>query len=357
MSQRSLIIVAIALALFVPNPLTADELPPQNGAVVVEAQPWSFQSGKRTVKVLLHYPDGKLENINQQTGLMLTLHNWGGNDCAGTANPNKLANRLNVVAICVNYLQSGRKASIDSPEPYDVGYLQSLDALRALWFVFDGLKQSGRDFDEGRIFCTGGSGGGNVTLMANKLAPRTFACVIDLSGMNKLSDDIAFNLPGGTRLNARWSRDPNNSNYLSPDHQEIRFVGHPAHVATMKKLGASSKILVVHGVDDAACLFRDAQEMVTNMRTAKLDVEPYFISKDKVDGQVFTNTGHSLGNRTDIVFHVATKYLSPNSPHTLRRQGPSDFERRDEIRYRTTNGEFVISYKKGLPVGHFVASN
>jgi hypothetical protein len=36
--------------------------------------------------------------------LMLTLHNWGGSDCAGTADPRALADRLNVVALCVNYL-------------------------------------------------------------------------------------------------------------------------------------------------------------------------------------------------------------------------------------------------------------
>ena len=72
-------------------------------------------------------------------------------------------------------------------------------------------------FASGRIYATGGSGGGNVSLMANKLAPRTFACTIDLCGMKKLSDDIAYNLPGGSGLDARWSRDPKSSNYLSPD--------------------------------------------------------------------------------------------------------------------------------------------
>ena len=40
-------------------------------------------------------------------------------------------------------------------------------------------------------------GGGNITLMVNKLAPRTFAAAIDMSGMARLTDDIAFNLPGG----------------------------------------------------------------------------------------------------------------------------------------------------------------
>ena len=222
------------------------------------------------MRVLVHYPAGTLASVNERTGIMLTLHNWGGTDCVGTAAPRALAERLNVVALCVNYLQSGPKDSIEGPEPYDHGYLQALDALRALWWTFDGLQARGA-FAEGRLFCTGGSGGGNVTLMANKLAPRTFACVVDMCGMKKLSDDIAFNLPGGVDLDARWSRDPHSKNYLPLDEQEIRFVGHPDHLATMQRIGAAAKIVVVHGVDDST--YADATEMVSWMRRAKLDVE------------------------------------------------------------------------------------
>jgi len=317
-----------------------------------------MKPGPRQVRVSVHYPGGNLENVDAQTGVMLTLHNWGGKDCVGTASPQVLAERLNVVALCVNYLQSGRQASIDDPKPYDTGYLQALDALRALWFVYDGLERKGRQFDSGRIFCTGGSGGGNVTLMANKLAPRTFACVIDMCGMKKLSDDIAFNLPGGTGLNARWSRDRDSTNYLGADQQEIRFVGHPSHLRQMKKLGTTSKIFVVHGTNDTTCPFEDAREMVTNMKSAKLDVTPHFIADDDLDGKVFTSTGHALGNRTEIVFRVAGDYLRPDDGGSVRRNEPNDFQRADQkVRYATTNGEFIISYENGFPVGRFEAEN
>ncbi|MBP85958.1 MAG: hypothetical protein CMJ64_04445 [Planctomycetaceae bacterium] len=330
-----------------------NELSPSNDHVHVRAQSWPHQPGPRTVKASIYYPGGKLANVNEKTGVMLTLHNWGGQDCAGTASPSALTDRLNVVAICVNYLQSGRKASIDDPQPYDVGYLQSLDALRALAFVQNGLKKAKVPFDRGRVFCTGGSGGGNVTLMANKLAPRTFACVIDMCGMKKLSDDIAFNDPGGSGLNARWSRDPTSVNYLSADQQELRFVGNPQHLLAMKHLGAANKIIVVHGVDDATCPFADAREMVSNMQAAEFNVEPHFIGKEDIDGKVFSSTGHSLGNRTEIVFRVAGKYLALDGPDSLRRKGPTDFELREDVVYETTSGKYVISYKSGIPVSRF----
>lgn len=333
------------------------KLPEQNGAVEIPAQEWPLRPGPRTVRVLVHYPAGNLASISPQTGVMLTLHNWGGTDCVGTASPTELAKRLNVVALCVNYLQSGPKDSIEGPEPYDFGYLQGLDALRALYWVTAQLKTAQRPFADNRYYCTGGSGGGNVTLMANKLAPRTFACVIDMCGMKKLSDEIAFNLPGNGGLNARWSRDPASPNFLSRDEQELRFVGHPSHLAEMKRLGSTCRILVVHGVEDAVTSYPHAVELVENLRQAKLDVEPHFIARDRVDGTTFTSTGHSLGNRTRIVFEVAGKYLEPGGAAALLRTGPSDFDRREDIRYRTTNGEFIVSYREGFPVGRVEKSD
>ena len=349
-------LLACLSALTSANVMAADAwptLPAQNSLIEIPAQEWPQIPGPRQVQIRVVYPGGKLDGVNAETGIMLTLHNWGGTDCAGTANPDALANRLNVVAICVNYLQSGRKASIEDPQPYDFGYLQSLDALRALWFVRDGLQKSGRPFSAGRLYCAGGSGGGNVTQMAVKVAPRTFACVIDMCGMKKLSHDIAFHLPGGSGLDARWSRDPQSKNHLTVDQQEIRFVGHPDHLVARKKLNSITKIIVVHGVDDRTCPFEDALEMTGNMQAAGLAVIPHFIGKEDIDGKVFTSTGHALGNRTEIVFRVAGKYLLPDSESFLRGEGLTDFDQRDEVRYRTTNGEFVISYKDGFPVVRF----
>ena len=346
----------LCLVCLLPQAVRADDwpaLPERNATVTLPAQEWPRKPGPRTITALIHYPGGKLENVGPETGLMLTLHNWGGTDCAGTANPDQLAARLNVVAICVNYLQSGDRATVDIPEPYDHGYLQALDALRALWFVHHELKSLDRPFAAGRIYCTGGSGGGNVSLMANKLAPRTFACIIDMCGMKKLSHAVAFGGPGSKGLSARWSRTPGSPNYLSVDEQEIRFAGHPEHLDAMRALKNTCKVVVVHGTTDLPS-FVDAVEMTGLMQTAGIDVEPRFVRPEDVDGKIFTTTGHALGNRTLIVFEVAGKYLTPEGDGRLVRQGPSDFDLRDEqVRYRTSHGTFVISYTAGYPVGRF----
>ena len=357
---RTRFMISSVLVLSCVCPTLADEwpdLPTRNATVSIPAQEWPARPGPRRVDISIHYPDGTIGSVKKSTGLMLTLHNWGGTVCAGTANPDALAKRLDVVAICVNYLQSGRQASVEDPEPYDCGYLQGLDALRALWFVADGLKQKELPFESGRMFATGGSGGGNVTQMVNKLAPRTFACVIDMCGMAKLSDDMAFNLPGGSGLNARWSRDPDSPNWLSPAAQEIRFIGNPAHLAVTKRLKSACKIVVVHGVDDGTCRFEEKQELVENMQAARFDVEPHFISKDDLDGKVFTSSGHALGNRTEIVFRVAGKYLEAGHAETSRRRmGLSNFESRVSVVYPVTGGEYVVSYERGYPVAKLVTA-
>ncbi|MBM4002835.1 MAG: alpha/beta fold hydrolase [Planctomycetes bacterium] len=327
-------------------------LPDSNGAVEIPAQEWPLQPGARTVRVGIYYPDGSKKSVGPGTGLFLTLHNWGGLDLDGTADPNYLARKFNVVAISVRYLQSGKKASIDDPEPYDFGWLQGLDALRALWLVFHELDQSKVAFARDRIYATGGSGGGNVSLMANKLAPRTFTCIVDICGMKKLSDALAYNLPEAHGLDGRWSRDPASPNFLAIGAQEIRFAGHPSHLAAMKRLGSSSMIFTVNGVDDLTCL-DDAREMIANIKKSGLRVSPVWVTPEQVDGTIFRSTGHDLGDRTRIPEKVAGEWLAPDAGADYRRTTLTDFERGDEIRYRTRDGVYIISYAAGYPVGRF----
>ncbi len=330
-------------------------LPDTSGEILVPAQSWPRQPGQRTVNVYIRYPGGAIANVRPSTGLMLSLHNWGGTGCIGTANPDVLANRYDVVAISVDYLQSGPYGDEGrAAAPYDFGYLQALDALRALSAVWHGLEERSIPFARGRSYVTGGSGGGNVTLMCNKLAPRTFACAIDVCGMAKLADDLAFGRPGRTHLNAGYSPDPEAPAYLNADAQALRFAGHPEHAAVMKRMGNACKLIVIHGLTDASCPVEDAKEMVTNLRAAGLDVEPHFITAADLDGKALTSTGHALGDRTLRVLKFADPYLTPGSPTTLVRTHPSDFERPDlPLRYDTPNGAYVISYASGYPVGRF----
>ncbi|MBI2424260.1 MAG: DUF2920 family protein [Candidatus Hydrogenedentes bacterium] len=328
-------------------------LPEENAAVSLPAQSWDHRPGSRTIEAHVYYPGGERSAVNAQTGLILTLHNWGGTGSIGAPDPQVLADAYNLVAITVDYLQSGPYDS-GHDAPYDHGYLQALDALRALHFVYSGLQRASIAFDAGRIYASGGSGGGNVSLMANKLAPRTFTAIIDLSGMARLSDDVAFNFPAGSELNAGYSRDPRSPRYLHPDGQLLRDLVYLPHLLRMKELGNNAKIVTVHGVEDTTCPFEDKRDMVDVMGRAGLDVVPHFIDAAQVDNEVFTDAAHSLGDRTRIVQRVADTWLNPASATCLRRQGPNDFDLRDgQVRYEGPTGAYIIGYEAGYPVGRF----
>ena len=324
-------------------------LPLIDGSVVIPAQKFPYHKGKRTIRVYLYYPKGKLSAVNSTTGLLLTLHNWEGRNAIGAPSPKVLSSRYNTICIAVDYLQSGAP----TVEPYDFGYLQSLDALRALYYVWSELNANGINFSQRRIYCSGGSGGGNVTQMANKFAPRTFACIVDISGMASLTDDIAYNLPGGSILNARYSKDPESPAYLEKHMQEIRDIGNPIHLAMLKKMGNNTKIVVVHGVDDKYCLVSDKKRVVANMRKAGLDIDAHFLEEKDVDGKLITGTGHACGDRTAILIHFADKYLSEKSAD-MKKNGKTDFEIKGVIHYPTSNGYYSISYANGYPVGKFI---
>jgi hypothetical protein len=100
-------------------------LPATMGTVSIPAQEWPLKPGPREIAVHVRYPGAgsKIEGVKASTGIMLSLHNWGGTASGGSADPGILANEFNVIAVGVDYLQSGPQASIKDPEPYDFGWL------------------------------------------------------------------------------------------------------------------------------------------------------------------------------------------------------------------------------------------
>lgn len=334
-------------------------LPDADGPVVIPVRD-DPAAPPRALTLHLRYPHaagqaGRRENVTAATGLMLDLHNWGGTTFEGAPNPETLAERLNVIAIGVQYYQSGDRDGPENHTPYDFGYIQAIDALRALAYVTESLRAAHLPFDATRIYGAGGSGGGNVIQMANKLAPGTFACIVDLSGMASLTDDIAYNLPGGSSLNARYSRDPSSPAYLSKAMQEIRDLGNRKHLALQAKRGSGCKVVVIHGDDDTSCLAADKRRVVEAMRVAGLDVEAHFLGKPDVDGTLVKNSGHSLGDRTALLLHFAGKYLAPERARRLPK--PLRFSARDEMKYPVEGGAYVVSYPQGVPTLAFRPSH
>lgn len=296
------------------------QMPLEDGEFAFEGQVWPVDPTNIVRDAKVYYPGGRKANINANTGLMLVLHNWGGTGWEGSAHPVLMANYTNNVVITVNYLQSGSAAY--GPLPYDHGLYQAVDVLRALWTVLFTLRGEGYLFDSARIYCVGGSGGGNVCGMANRLAPRTFASVLDMSGpkMPKF----------GPPLDSRWGA-------LSPNEFRIRDLTDPALNAITRSLG-HAQIRMVHGRQDQIAPYADAVAAASTLGASLLTVEPWGLWGPYQDPY------HSIGDRTLIALHDFQWPL-----YFVRRPGLTDFELNDNrVRYPVVGGEWAMSYN-GIP--------
>lgn len=307
-----------------------------SGVQSFEGQEYRFRPGKRIVEYYVRAPRN---GINSNTGLMLVSHNWGGTWKYTAPWCDILSDRFNLICLSVNYLQSG-EAKHDKV-PYDHGLLQAMDCLRALYEVINELERNKITCNLRRIYAAGASGGGNVSLMVNKLAPNTFGCIIDLCGMPGLTNEIAF---GIGKLNAGYSKDPESPKYLTPAMQEIRDPGNLAHLKLQKKWHAANQVVIVHGLDDRSCNPADKMVIAANMVRAGFRPDTHFLTRNDVDGKIVRNTGHAIGNRPEIISKFGREYIAENGKYpALNTQ--NDFIRKHEIIYPVTGGKYIISFK------------
>ena len=304
-------------------------------------QEYRFQPGSREVEIYVREPGN---GINSNTGLMLLLHNWGGTWKQTASWCNMLADRYNLITVSVNYLQSGEIKH--DQVPYDHGLLQAMDCLRAVYTIRQQLKQAGVKWNSRRLYAAGGSGGGNVSEMVNKLAPSSFAVIVDICGMPGLTDDIAY---GRGNLNAGYSRDPESPKFLTPAMQEIRDPGNLLHLQRQKKINPSNKVVIVHGQDDLSCSVIDKINIFRNMIKAGFRPSGYFLCKSDIDGKIITSSGHPVGNRLLVIVRYAGRFLEEYGDFSAETTSPNDFEKGEKVKFPCTGGKYIVDFS-GLPV-------
>lgn len=317
-----------------------------SGIQKVAGQEYRFRPGARDVEFYIRAPK---TGITAETGLMLVSHNWGGTWKMTAPWCDILADRFNLICMSVNYLQSGE--AVHNDVPYDHGLLQACDCLRALFEVQNRLDAAGIKFNRRRIYAAGASGGGNVSLMVNKLAPATFACIIDLCGMPGLTDEIAY---GKCRLNAGYSQDPASPKYLTPAMQEIRDPGNLAHLKIQYAANSANQVVIVHGLNDTSCSVADKMVIASQMTRAGFRPATHFLTPADIDGKIVTNIGHDIGNRPEVIAKFGGPYMNLTSKFHCQLNAPSNLDAKNDVVYPVTGGRYVISFK-GAPTVRFEA--
>jgi len=115
--------------------------------------------------------------VGSQTGVMLFTHGWRGNRFLHQDKMKWAADRYNVIAVSVEFRQSGY--DFDSVHgrgsyvPYDASFYQVFDVLNVLRHVL----QQRQNINPRRVYHYGGSQGGHIALLASIYAPATFAWI------------------------------------------------------------------------------------------------------------------------------------------------------------------------------------
>ncbi len=320
------------------------------------AQEWPLEPGERRVQMWVDEPSS---GPDCNTGLMLVLHGWGGTyrEDTYTAFCRFAADRYNVIAVSVNYLQSGAEWVERCDKPYDHGLLQAMDCIGALYTVRKQLLTIGVPFSEKRIYSVGGSGGGNCTQMALKLAPHTFACGVDKCGMPGLTDSIAYGTGEyGSHLDAKYSRCPGTANYLTHDMQEIRDFGNAQHCKLLHEANPDLQIVIIHAMGDCVCPVVPKIMQFHNIVQAGIMVDGRFLSEYDIDGDAVEDIGHSIGPWCKLIPKFADDYLLENGRLAKATSGNNDFMRCGTVEYPTTNGRYIVDYR-GYPFIEFVPTD
>ena len=302
-----------------------------------EGQEFFRRPGKRSVEMYIAEPCG---GVNENTGIMLVSHNWGGTWEMCKPWCEILSSKFNLICVSVNYLQSGSSWREYCPV-YDHGVFQTGDCLRALYHIREYLREKKIRINFRRMYASGASGGGNISQMVNKFAPHTFGCIVDLCGMAKLSRETALGLQ---LLNAGYSEDPEAENYLSPAMKEIRDIGNPEHLKLQFAANGDVKIVIVHGVEDDACCCHEKAQAFANMIKAGFHVDGIFVTAAMVDGQILTTTGHQVGDRPRVIARYAQSYISEKGEFVKLAPEKNDFVRQETIVYPCTGGNYRINF-------------
>ena len=302
-----------------------------------EGQEFFRRPGRREVEMYIAEPYG---GLNDNTGIMMVSHNWGGTWEMCSAWCDILSTKFNLICVSVNYLQSGSSWREYCPT-YDHGVIQTIDCLRALYHIRNFLTEKGIRINFRRTYAAGASGGGNISQMLNKFAPHSFGCIIDLCGMAKLSRETALGLQV---LNAGYSEDPEAENYLSPAMQEIRDIGNPSHLKLQFAANPENKIVIVHGLDDDSCVCHEKVQAFANMIKAGFQPDGHFITPGMVDGIIVTTTTHQVGDRPYVIAKFGQPYLSEKGDFVKLAPEEDDFAKKHSVIYPCTGGSYKIDF-------------
>ena len=310
-------------ASLAPEPITIDDVV-RGQSVSADEADYMNEEFDGYVGLRIHLPASQDEN----TGLMVVLHGWGGDYTQYDASCRSWVEMYNVITLQVNYRDSGDGSAI-----YDFGKYQAIDVLRAMDYVLSAYPINTR-----RIIGWGGSGGGDVILQVAKMAPHTFACIMEVAGITKPTDAADTDAGYTTDPAGGWQAmalGPGKS-YTVPEYQ----LRSPQHYADL----FNAPIIILHGDDDDVVSVQHAHDMAAALTDAGKQVSLHLIA----------GGNHGFGSATDHTEDSRYKATNKYAAETIlsaETDGYTDFERKSVVALPTDQGTYLVDYDLDGGVG------
>jgi hypothetical protein len=338
----------------------------------------------RQLTIYFSEPDA---GVNEETGLLLLISGFGGNSQSNVYKKmrEQFTDQYNLVTIQCDYfgsefMQNTKKAELNidisefkniiAEEDYfklkenitweqfvqifskypvkipmleildennenfnDMGFMQALDLLTALYAVKIILKDNKLSFNQNKVIAYGHSHGAYLGYLCNRLAPNDFTLLIDNSAWIKpVFLDVnryLFNTIGEMTLQTEFSYLAKELNY----DKDILYLPY-----LYKDFQNNSQIWSFHGKDDSLVSCKEKEQFCNEVGVTKF----FIIDESKVDNKRFYSTGHGLGANFLELF----KFVMENVKWTKKNTCYVN----EKTVFRSSKIEYTVDFDYGLPV-------
>lgn len=224
----------------------------------------------------------------------------------------------------------------ETPDNYvDMGPIQAIDCLSAVFAVKAVLEDNGHCINWGRSIAYGHSHGAYLAHLCNLFAPGLFNLLIDNSAwLNPayLHSDRAVSYTAGNKT-VQFIYD-----YLIK--KAVALDKHLFHLPYLyNQLGTNCALIIYQGITDNLVNHHDKKNFANSIKNAKFNL----ITKADANGGVFGSTDHGLKSDHLKLFSLAYDSYRLNFPCYKQ----ITF---GEVRLKTEKAEYSIDYTHGLPV-------
>ncbi|MCJ8007613.1 DUF2920 family protein [Lederbergia wuyishanensis] len=214
----------------------------------------------------------------------------------------------------------------------DMGLMQAMDHLTAIYYVINILKDNGLTFNMNKIIAYGHSHGAYLCYLCNAMAPHLFSLLIDnsawLQPVYLHSSRLLFSKIGNMTLQTEFD-------YL------VRKLEYDADILDLaviyKKFENSCIIESFHGTTDNLISHIDKKQFCKFINHCSF----HEISTPSVDGEIFKSTDHGL----DADFLKMFDYVMKNREFDIR-----EIIHPKPVSYQTKKNCYTVQYEEGLPL-------